>query len=204
MKTQLPTLEDLQEIDLSPLGKFLEESKSVPDVAVLDFLRPAGDEAYALYAYLSTLFDNGTILDIGTLFGSSATALSYNLTNKVISYDVNEHNDHSYFSKRSNMTWKNMDFRKDNTINWDDVKMILIDTDHTGKQETEFIEFLIEKDWSGFLILDDIHINESMHEFWGCFDDDIKVDVTYLGHGRKCPESPYGVTGSGFVEFDLK
>jgi|TARA_B100001250_G_scaffold44203_1_gene34759 hypothetical protein len=192
---KLPTVDELNEIDLSPLTKILEEAESVPDSIVEDFTKGPGKEPYALYAYLSTTFDNGTILDIGTLFGSSAVALSHNPTNQVISYDVNEHNDHGFFSERDNLTWKHMDFQKDETINWKEVKMILIDTDHTGEQETGFINFLIEKDWCGILLLDDIHQNPGMEDFWDCFDDDIKQDVTGIGHTACC--------GTGYVEFDI-
>ena len=88
-----------------------------------------------------------------------------------------------------------MDFRDDDTIDFDKVKMIIIDTAHTGEQETEFMKFLIEKDWSGILLLDDIHQNPAMEEFWSNFDDDIKEDVTGIGHTACC--------GTGLVEFDL-
>lgn len=205
MKTILPTLKELKNIDLSDLVNVLSKSKTVPNTefddakkktVIEDFTKGPGKEAYHLYAYLSTLFDDGVILDIGTLFGSSALALSYNLNNKVITYDVNVHNDHSYLSERSNITWKHVDFMSDNSILWEDIKMILIDTDHTGVQETEFMQFLIEKDWSGILLLDDIHLNPQMEEFWSNFDDDIKVDLTDIAHSLPC--------GTGFVEFDLK
>ena len=44
---------------------------------------PAGQSEYRFYAYLSTFFNNTTILDIGTRTGGSALALSYNPTNQV-------------------------------------------------------------------------------------------------------------------------
>ena len=193
---KLPTTKELDKINLSELAQILEDAESVPENIVEDFTRGPGKEPYALYAYLSTTFDNGTILDIGTLFGSSAVALSYNKTNKVISYDINEHNDHGFFSERDNLTWKHMDFQKDDSIDWKDVRMILIDTDHTGEQETGFINFLIEKDWCGILLLDDIHQSQEMEDFWSNFDDDIKKDVTGIGHTACC--------GTGYVEFDLE
>jgi len=49
-----------------------------------------GISEYKLYAYLSTFFNDTIILDIGTRTGGSALALSYNLNNKVISYDLQE------------------------------------------------------------------------------------------------------------------
>lgn len=204
MKTILPTLKDLQKIDLSDLADILNKAKTsagsefnddAKRSVMADFMRGPGREPYAFYAYLSTMFDNGTILDIGTLFGSSALALSYNLNNKVITYDVNVHNDHSYLSERSNITWKHVNFMEDSTIDWKNINMILIDTDHTGVQETEFMQFLIEKNWSGLLLLDDIHLNQQMEEFWDNFDDDIKIDVSDIAHSLPC--------GTGFVEFNL-
>ena len=74
--------------------------------------------------------------------------------------------------------------------------MILIDTDHTGEQETGFINFLIEKDWCGILLLDDIHQSQAMEDFWSNFDNDIKKDETGIGHTACC--------GTGYVEFDLE
>jgi len=135
MKTILPTLEQLQEIDLSPLAAILASAPTNPNAefkdvtregAIANFTRGPGIEAYALYAYLSTLFDGGTILDIGTLFGSSALALSYNPNNKVITYDVNVHNDHEYLLQRPNISYKHIDFMTDDSIVWEDVKMIPI------------------------------------------------------------------------------
>ena len=50
----------------------------------------AGQSEYRLYARLSTQFNNTTILDVGTRTGGSALALSYNETNNVMSYDLQE------------------------------------------------------------------------------------------------------------------
>jgi hypothetical protein len=62
----------------------------------------SGEQEYRLYSYLSTFFDNVIILDIGTLNGRSAIALSHNENNKVLSYDIQNHinnNDHKIYSK---------------------------------------------------------------------------------------------------------
>ena len=155
---------------------------------------------------MSSTFDNGIILDIGTLFGSSSVSASFNPKNQVISYDVNDHIARvgATTPKKENIQFKIMNFMEDDSIEWNKVKMIIIDTDHTGSQETEFVKFLIEKDWSGLLLLDDIHLNEPMKEFWNSFDDNIKMDLSNIGHGVNCSSSPYGTCGTGFVEFDLK
>ena len=50
----------------------------------------SGRQEYRLYSYLTTLFNGCTILDIGTLDGRSAIALSHNETNNVISYNIKD------------------------------------------------------------------------------------------------------------------
>ena len=206
MKTVIPELKQLEDLDMRYSLQILEESNIPAEVIDDSYYKSPGNVPYRLYSYMSSTLDGGIILDIGTLFGSSAIALSYNLNNQVISYDVNDHISRigASIPKRENLTFKIMNFMEDDSIEWNKVKMIIIDTDHTGTQETEFMKFLIEKDWSGILLLDDIHLNEPMKEFWNCFDDDIKVDLTHLGHGVNCPSSPYGTCGTGFVEFDMK
>ena len=53
-----------------------------------EFYGKPGYQHYRLLAYLSTLCNNTTILDVGTQFGDSAFALSYNTTNVVHSLDI--------------------------------------------------------------------------------------------------------------------
>ena len=206
MKTFIPDLKQLEDLDVKYLLEILEESNIPAEVIDDSYYKPPGNVPYRLYSYMSSTFNDSIILDIGTLFGSSAVAASYNLSNKVISYDVNDHISRigSSTPKRENLTFKIMNFMEDDSIEWNKVKMIILDTDHTGTQETEFINFFIEKDWCGILLLDDIHLNEPMKEFWNCFDDNIKMDLSNIGHGVYCPSSPYGTCGTGFVEFDLK
>jgi hypothetical protein len=201
MKTIIPELSQLEDLDMNYILPILKESK-IPESVIEDTCYdPAGKVPYRLYAYMSSTFDNGIILDIGTLFGSSSVSASFNPKNQVISYDVNDH-----IARVGATTPKkeNIQFKEDDSIEWNKVKMIIIDTDHTGSQETEFVKFLIEKDWSGLLLLDDIHLNEPMKEFWNSFDDNIKMDLSNIGHGVNCSSSPYGTCGTGFVEFDLK
>ena len=88
----------------------------------------AGQSEYRLYAWLSTQFNNTTILDVGTRTGGSALALSYNETNKVISYDLVEQGASSGISK-SNVEFKIQDFRNDDTLDFDKISIIMIDVD---------------------------------------------------------------------------
>src|SRR5688572_29296070 len=53
-----------------------------------EFFDIPGKQHYQLLAYLSTLVNDCIIIDIGTHRGSSALALSYNPTNKIMSYDI--------------------------------------------------------------------------------------------------------------------
>ena len=87
----------------------------------------AGQSEYRLYAWLSTQFNNTTILDVGTRTGGSALALSYNETNKVISYDLVEQGASSGISK-SNVEFKIQDFRNDDTLDFDKISMGCIET----------------------------------------------------------------------------
>ena len=74
---------------------------------------PSGQQEYRLYSYLSTLFNNIIILDIGTLSGRSAISFSHNNTNKVISYNiVDDIKDPSHKIYTKN----NIDFRIKNVL----------------------------------------------------------------------------------------
>jgi len=102
----------------------------------------AGQSEYRLYAWLSSQFENTTILDVGTRTGGSALALSYNDKNQVISYDLVEQGASSAI-KKENITFKIQDFREDETLDWDNISIIMIDVDpHDGVQEVEMMEFL--------------------------------------------------------------
>ena len=55
------------------------------------YVNKSGYQEYRLYSYLSTFFNNSVILDVGTLTGRSAVALSHNNSNQVISYDIHDY-----------------------------------------------------------------------------------------------------------------
>ena len=102
----------------------------------------AGQSEYRLYAWLSTQFNNTTILDVGTRTGGSALALSYNDKNKVISYDLVEQGASSGI-KKDNVEFKIQDFREDDTLDYDNISIIMIDVDpHDGTAEEEMFEYL--------------------------------------------------------------
>jgi predicted O-methyltransferase YrrM len=150
----------------------------------------SGNQEYRLYSYLTEYFNNITILDIGTLDGRSAIALSHNETNKVISYDIvnNINNDnHIIYTK------KNVEFRIKNVL--DDltedfiknVKIVMIDIDHYENIETKIINKLKELNYSGIIILDDTThhpdplMNECMNRLWNNIQY-TKYDFKKYGH----------------------
>ena len=154
----------------------------------------AGQSEYRLYAWLSTKFNNTTILDVGTRTGGSALALSYNDKNKVISYDLVEQGASSGI-KKDNITFKVQDFREDDTLDYDNISIIMIDVDpHDGTAEEEMFEYLEEKGWKGLVLLDDIGPQwPEIEDFWNRITFP-KINVTEIGH----------MSGTGLVNFDEK
>ena len=46
------------------------------------------EQHYYLLAYLSNLVNNSIIIDLGTHVGTSALALAFNNSNKILTYDI--------------------------------------------------------------------------------------------------------------------
>ena len=67
---------------------------------------------------------------------------------------------------------------------------ILLDTNHDGTFEKAFYEYLIEIDYKGILLLDDIKLNPEMIDFWNGITKE-KQDISEIGH----------ITGTGLVMF---
>jgi predicted O-methyltransferase YrrM len=154
------------------------------------YLDKSGVQEYRLYSYLTTFFNNCTILDIGTLDGRSAVALSHNETNTVISYDIlnsiNNDNHKIYTKENIKIKIKNVldDLNEDFVKN---IKIVMIDIDHFEIIERQIIDKLKELNFSGLIILDDIthhpdtYINQSMNRLWKNITD-IKFDFRKYGH----------------------
>lgn len=173
--------EDVKNMDLSSISHY-----QIIDGA--DFSE-AGIEAYKLYAYLSTLIDNGKIIEVGTRYGRSAVALAFNPTNEVLSFDILEQGASQI--KRDNISFKIENFMEA-SIDWDGVDIIMIDVDpHDGIKEREFMDFLTSKNWEGLLVLDDILPNwpvmlpgadpVAMNDWWNSLEGE-KFDVSDIGH----------------------
>ena len=81
MKTINLSNEDLDAIDLSEFDKYLNEKyKYTYKRGGYGFYDKSGVEQYKLLAYMSTLLDNETILDVGTFEGGSAPVSYTHLT----------------------------------------------------------------------------------------------------------------------------
>jgi len=151
------------------------------------------NDPYSLYAYVSTLFKNKVILDVGSRYGLSALALSYNNLNNVISYDVVDTIQSNI--KKDNIEFKIMDFRNDSSLNFQQIPVIMIDVDpHDGIQERQMMSFLHEKNWTGILLLDDISNTwPEINKWWNEIEYE-KYDLTDIGH----------FSGTGLVNFGNK
>lgn len=143
---------------------------------------PSGQEHYRLLAWASLCYENSNIFDIGTYYGCSSIALSYNINNKVISYDITDNK--KLISYPNNCIYKIGDFRQDNEIL--SSPLILIDVDpHDGVQEEIFHRFFINNNYKGLVIWDDIHLSKDMNMWWYSIketDSIHKIDLTHLGH----------------------
>jgi hypothetical protein len=158
----------------------LEENK--------EFYGVCGKEHYRLLAYLSTLFNNSSIIEIGTHQGKSAMALSYNSTNIIHTFDITK----KYIPVID--TISNIHYHYDNLfdretfISWAptilECPFIFVDVDpHNGEMEIELFKLLEEIGYNGFVVWDNIwNFKEMRNNFWYKVPDSIRYDLTLVGH----------------------
>ena len=153
----------------------------------------SGEQEYRLYSYLSTLFDNIDILDLGTSHGTSAVALSHNDNNRVISYDIVDciNNKNHVIYKKPNIEFKIKNILDElNEEFISKVKIVMIDIDHYGSVEKNIIDKLYNLKFSGIIILDDVfnhpdkEINNCMKNLWNSlnYENTRKVNITKYAH----------------------
>lgn len=181
----------------------LDKFRSISNIDQHEFHQSPGSQHYKLLAYLSTLFNNGIIIDIGTHRGASATALSYNPTNTIYTFDIENRISDDFSSPKSiqNIVFNYTNiFSHDVRGSWKDrilsSNMIFLDIDpHDGVLEYEFYEWLKEQNYQGLLVLDDIWYFKGMrNNFWYKIEGKYKEDITNLGHW----------SGTGVVQFNKK
>jgi len=170
-------------IDLQPLSRHVANAEHLKYFCDTQFL-----EHYRLIAYLSTRFNHSTIFDVGTNKGYSALALSFNPSNRVISYDIVECKELRHPERLDRIEYRIGDVLKDPRLL--DSPLIMLDTNHDGSFEKDLYTFLKANRYRGFLFLDDIHLNTAMIRFWDGIAEP-KEDLTDLGH----------FSGSGLVAY---
>ena len=175
---------DRQRIDAIDLERF---RPYVAGIYTQYFWLEAGVEHYKLLAYLSTCWNDKTLIDLGTDKGCSALALSHNPSNRVISYDIEDRKLHP-------INLPNIEFRvKDALEDREDLltaPLILLDTAHDGVFEWRIYDMLDTAGYEGLLICDDIGLNAAMRDFWVRIRLE-KHDLTPIGHW----------SGTGLVRF---
>jgi hypothetical protein len=182
----------ISNIDLGDLSQYLNWNPTAKEY----FLSNAGQEHYQLIAYLSQQI-SGEVADVGTLFGASALALSINDKSLVYTFDIvrciPDGNDLKTPLSRPNIKFY---VAKGQAViaKLAQCKLVILDVDpHDGNQETDIVNRLINHDFKGLLVVDDIHLNKGMKHFWDNIPTTLKkVDVTHIGHN----------TGTGIIIFD--
>ena len=166
--------EDLEKINL------LDPSKCITNIQSRGFfLLNPGQEHYPLLAHISTLYNNALLYDIGTYRGCSALALSYNKSNTIKSFDTG--NFIEMKNTPNNIEWIVGNFMEQPIEEIHSSPFIMLDIDHSGKTEKEILDFLVDNNWHGHLLLDDIHLNNEMKDFWSNITLE-KYDITHIGH----------------------
>lgn len=152
------------------------------------FRLKSGREHYRILSFISSLFEDKTLIDIGTNNGCSAIALSDNQNNRVITYDTVHFDETKYIDK------KNISFKIKNALTdietIKDSSFILLDANQDGNTEKKLYDELVKVNYRGILFVDDINLNQQMKEFWSSVDKE-KYDLTNKGHD----------TGSGIILF---
>jgi len=163
-----------------------------------DFYSKPGKEHYRLLSYFSTLFNNSNIMDIGTHEGFSALSLSYNKSNTIYTIDiVDKVNQNIKNIENIKFCYDNF-FDKDTFYKWKEIILscpfIFLNVDHhNGTMEFDFISYIKEIGYSGFIICDDIwYYNDMRNNFWYKIEDQYKYDLTDIGHW----------SGTGIITFN--
>jgi len=113
-----------------------------------EFFDVCGKQHYRLLSYFSTLFDNCTIIDIGTHRGNSALALSYNTSNVIHTFDIVDNVANTAIKSQENIKFHIEDLFEESTQEkWKntilDSPFIFLDVNpHNGHMETSFYNFL--------------------------------------------------------------
>ena len=174
---------------------------------------------YVILAHLSTYFNDSVLIDLGTHKGESAAALSYNKSNIVYTYDIEhraeaalrveeEKNIRYILGDCIENDWSGMAMlegvhpKSDKEI-FLSSKLIFLDVDpHDGIQENKVLNFLINNNWKGIMVCDDIGMgleaekedsHPQMREWWNSVElPKYNISANHYASG----------TGTGAICFD--
>jgi hypothetical protein len=153
---------------------------------------PPGEEHYWLLSEIARQLPKGSrVLDVGTYLGFSAVAFSSNPNINIITVDIVDEIGFQTPKQRPNITFLIEDDILSKLHEYVDCPVIMLDTNHEGEFEREFIAKLESLEYKGIVICDDIYLNDAMKEFWQSVQQE-KVDVSRVGHW----------TGTGIIIFD--
>ena len=177
-------LSRLNKFDFGGMKDLVYWKDSVHKYDTNAFFYGAGNQHYQLLALIAESCPPGTrFLEIGTRLGMSSLAIHSGGGAKVFltTCDLED----NIPDGKSIKAFRDIQFLvKDGTDLLDDPwEIIFIDVDpHDGVQERVMISKLIEMDFKGILLLDDIHLNTEMQSFWDWIPAGRKVDLTRFGH----------------------
>jgi predicted O-methyltransferase YrrM len=170
------TYDDISQIDLTSSADLVIETEFRNY-----YLSNPGLEHYKLLAFISKLYEHSNLIEIGTYKGCSALALSYNKTNNVHTFDV-QPDLISLISIPDNVSVYTDDIISDKHIQLlKSSTFIFLDTNHDGTFEHAFLNHLENIQWKGYLLLDDIFLNNEMKMFWESISYE-KFDISNVGH----------------------
>lgn len=153
---------------------------------------PPGEEHYWLLSEIARQLPKGSrVLDVGTYLGFSAVAFSSNPHIKVITVDIVDEIGFNVPKQKENITFLIEDNILDKLYEYLDCPIIMLDTNHEGQFEKDFIAKLEELQYKGIVLCDDIYLNDAMKDFWINVKQE-KLDFTRVGHW----------TGTGIILFD--
>jgi hypothetical protein len=186
------TLAGLRSVDPEKMRPFVGDSEW--------FYAKSGVEHHRLLAYLSTMFEGRTLVDIGTHQGDSALALAYNEANRVLSFDVVDKIP-TRRRRRKNIAYHLANlFDPATREKWKKELLgsacVFVDVDpHEGVHELDLVSWLRDNAYRGIIVLDDIWYFKPMRDrLWYRIEDQHKLDVTHVGHW----------SGTGIVSFGEK
>lgn len=180
---------DRKVLDSIDMRSFLAGQSNVPE----EWTGASGKEHYRLLSYLGSQFRNASIVDIGTHMGVSALALSQGVdnNNRVVTFDIVDKLtperraalDSRNVTRRISDLW-NAEIREENRDLLLNADLILLDVDpHNGTMEWDFYQWLVQNDYRGLLLCDDVWFFKEMRDnFWYKIPQERRSDLSYFGH----------------------